>query len=269
MLSSMNTQSTTVHTWTDEQLRNAVASQHSWRGVLRELGLEPQSAGATRKVRRRAAELDLDASHFTGQRRWSDVKLREAVAQASSWTDVMYRIGAHERCRASVLAHAARLKLDTSHFGPQRLDPPPVDFFTAVPQPKMLRTAAQSIAIAWFLLRDIPVAVPPEPKEYDLLVTMQGGVQRVQVKSSTRRTRSGTWDVGIGRRPYRLDKSAGRESYEPDSLDYFFLIAGDGAIYLVPSQVLVGRVSVFLSVLDRYRVGSAASLLDWEGEVAV
>jgi hypothetical protein len=39
-------------TWTDEQLTDAVAASTSWRGVMRQLGLNTTSAGAIRIVRR-------------------------------------------------------------------------------------------------------------------------------------------------------------------------------------------------------------------------
>src|SRR5205823_14650969 len=48
----------------DEQLPAAVAAATSWRGVMRELGLNPANGGTTRTIRRHAALLGLDTSHF-------------------------------------------------------------------------------------------------------------------------------------------------------------------------------------------------------------
>lgn len=132
----------------------------------------------------------------------------------------------------------------------------------------MLRVAAQPIAVAWFALQGLPVALPSEPQAYDLLVTMPDGIRRVQVKSTTQRTASGSWTVVIGRRPYKLDKTAGRAPYDPDTIDLFFVICADGSIYLIPSDVLAGRTQVSLSVCAAYRVGDASSLLDWGQELA-
>jgi hypothetical protein len=259
----MDKQDPPNRSWTDEQLREAVASEHSWRGVLRALGLKPHSSGAARTVRKRASKLGLDASHFTGQRRWSDAMLRDAVARAPSWSGVICLLGASDDSFKRLKWHARRLGLDTSHFQWSLKEREPVDVHTARPQPKMLRAAAQSIATAWFTLQGLPVAVPTEPQAYDLLVTMPDGVQRVQVKSTTCRTTTGTWNVGIGRRPYTLDKTAGRAPYDPDSIDLFFIISADGAIYLIPGEVLEGRTQIFLSVCAAYRFGNASSLLDW------
>jgi hypothetical protein len=128
------------------------------------------------------------------------------------------------------------------------------------PDPALLRVAAESIAIAWFTVRGISVAVPAESREYDLLVTFPEGIKRVQVKSSICRTRTGTWQVIIGRRPYSLDKTANVAPYDPDSLDYFFVIDGDGAS-LVPSPALAGRTRIYIRGYSRYQVGDASSLL--------
>jgi hypothetical protein len=58
-----------------------------------------------------------------------------------------------------------------------------------------------------------------------------------------------------------LDKSAGKTPYDPEAIDYFFVIAGDGRLFLIPSRVLAGRVRVYVDTYDRYLVGDASSLL--------
>jgi hypothetical protein len=64
--------------WTDAQLADAIRVSANWRSVMLLLGFgeRSKSAGAVRMVRRRAAELDLDWSHFRGKRRWSDAQLK-------------------------------------------------------------------------------------------------------------------------------------------------------------------------------------------------
>jgi hypothetical protein len=80
-------------TYSDAALTEAVATSHSWRGVLRELGLLATSAAAARSVKREAARLGLDSSHFTGQRRWTEQALADAVASSSSWSQIMRTLG--------------------------------------------------------------------------------------------------------------------------------------------------------------------------------
>jgi hypothetical protein len=246
--------------WTDEQLADAVASQHSWRGVLRALGLKATSAGSLRTARRHANRMGLDASHFTGQRRWSDQQLRLAVNAASSWAEVLEILDLTDNAdlRARVKGHAARLGLDVAHLQ----EPGVHDVRTIAPvELARLRSAATAIAAAWFALHGYPCALPVEPTVYDLLVTMPDNVKRVQVKSTISRFPNGKWQVGIGRRPYTMDKSAGKTCYDPDDLDLFFIVDGAGGIYLIPSAVIAGRVQICLETYAAYRVGDASSLL--------
>jgi hypothetical protein len=53
-----------TRSWTDDQLRTAVASERSWRGTARALGLRGSSAGVLRTLKARATELRLDSSHI-------------------------------------------------------------------------------------------------------------------------------------------------------------------------------------------------------------
>lgn len=251
-------------TWNDAHLRDAVSGQTSWRGVARTLGLKATSAGVIRTVKRHAAQLQLDTTHFTGQRKWSDQDLSGAVAQAASWSDVLRILGLADRadCQARVKGHALRLGLDVGHLKDQvRPRPASSDLLVRAPEPSALRSAAPTIAMAWFAVRGLPVALPVEPQAYDLLVMTPDEIQRVQVKSTTCRAANGKWQVGIGRRPYSLDKTAGKTCYDPDSLDYFFLINGEGGIYLIPSLVVAGRLGIFLDAYPEYKVGDASSLL--------
>jgi hypothetical protein len=96
---------------------------------------------------------------------------------------------------------------------------------------------------------------------YDLVATLPSGARRIQVKSSTHRDRSGTWRVGLGQRPYVLDKTARRIPYDPDEVDDFFIVDGDGVLYLVPSSVVAGRTAIHVGPYRAYRVGDASSLL--------
>ncbi|HET6299207.1 MAG TPA: group I intron-associated PD-(D/E)XK endonuclease [Kribbella sp.] len=250
--------------WTDEQLTDAIASQRSWHGVLRALGFAATSGNALRTVKRVAQELELDTSHFTGQRRWTDSQLRQAILQAATWADVLRALDRSDNSemRRMVKAHSVRLGLDASHLLPDTSDEEPGDdAFTSGAQRQMLRVAAPSIAAAWFTLRGMSVAAPIEPEVYDLLVTMDEGIQRVQVKSTTRRTASGSWTVEVGRRPYTLDKSAGKAPYDPEELDIFFIVDGLGRIFVIPSRVLAGRVAITIDSYAEYCVGDASSLL--------
>ncbi len=205
--------------------------------------------------------MDLDVSHLTGRRRWSDRDLLEAIDGGHTWADVLRALDVTDNAEARVRikGHATRVGLDVSHL--REVVPEKAPLSARPADLRLLRVAAPAIATAWFELRGCPVAVPLEPQEYDLLVSMPKGIQRVQVKSASGRDRDGKWQVSVGRRPYSLDKTAGKAPYDPDSIDHFFIVNGAGGLYLIPSAVVAGRLGIVLEAYAPYRVGDASSLL--------
>lgn len=247
--------------WTDDDLRSAVAAETTWKAVARRLGLAQSS---TPRLQRRTRQLGLSTAHFTGKRRWSDFELRQVIESSSTWAEVLERLAISDttETRLRLKGYAVRLSIHAAHLNGQRSGGNSADQLVELsPDLSRLRMAAESIAVAWFTVRGVPVAIPAQPCQYDLLVTLPTGLQRVQVKSSASRTKTGTWKVSVGRRPYSLDKTAGHAPYDPDELDYFFVIDGDGAIYFIPSQAVAGRTSIFIRPYAQYRVGDASSLL--------
>ncbi|GAA3114926.1 hypothetical protein JOF29_003781 [Kribbella aluminosa] len=250
-------------TWDDDDLRRAVEDNHSWRGVARALGLKGTSAGTVRALKKHAERLALDTPHFTGQRQWSDRKLREVMRDATCWSDVIAGLGVSDgkESRVRIKGHAVRLGLDCTSLRPSQPSRPADELHMLPVRPEMLRAAAPALATAWFTLHGCAVALPMEPEVYDLLVTTKNGIQRVQVKSSERPGRGGHWEVGIGRRPYVLDKSATKMPYDPDDIDLFFIVLGNGSMYLIPSGVLAGRIRIYVDTYASYRVADASGLV--------
>jgi hypothetical protein len=244
--------------WLDTDLTDAVAESRSWRGVMRELGLCVTSSGSIRVVKRRVAALGLDTSHFTGQRTWSDAALRRAAAYAYSWDELLAEIGIKARSgdeRIRVRAHAVRLGLDLSHLTDQ---PQETDGQAALqPALRNLRLAATSLAASWFSLHGCAVSIPMEPTVYDLLVSTPDGIKRVQVKTTTYNGKTG-WQVAVGRRRYSIGNRERQIPYDPELIDWFFIVDGDLTMYLIPSRIIAGRVAILLHTYTRYIVGSAA-----------
>lgn len=106
-----------------------------------------------------------------------------------------------------------------------------------------------------------------EPAVYDLLVSMPDGIKRIQVKTTTHNSKSG-WMVQVGRRPYSMTNSARLVPYDPDSIDLFFIVDGDLSLYLIPSEVIAGRVGIVLRTYTTYIVGNAAGLMSHHPMVA-
>jgi hypothetical protein len=115
-------------TWSDEDLREAVAGATSWRQVRAALGL--RGGGSTKqRLRARAAELGLDTTHLPAPgampRRFSDDELRDAVAAAGSLHGVFLALGLAVGGSAwrRMQDHIVRLGLDTSHWRPGGVRP--------------------------------------------------------------------------------------------------------------------------------------------------
>lgn len=252
-------------TWTDDDLRSAVKRSHSWRGVMRELGLRATSSSASKTVQRHAERLGLDSSHFTGQRRWSETDLKAAVAGAETWADVLHALGLSERGVGSLLyvkGHAARLELPTDHLELRQRRPLPDALAASSVQDGALKSAALSIIMAWTILRGWRPSMPVEPAPYDLLLDVENSIYRTQVKSATAKQEDRDWCVGIGRNAYLPGEPKRRYvPYDPDELDLFTIVDGDLKIFMVPSREVAGITELSLGSCAQYLVGSAASLV--------
>lgn len=237
-------------TYTEDQLRKAIAASRSWRGVLRALGLRGASSQSAQV---RAAALGIDTSHFTGQRRWSYDELRDAVASSSTWAEAAHTLGSASP--GDVKRHALRAGLDVSHIG-RRTDCASLaaDFQH---RPETWRNAAEHWAAAWFYSVGGTAAMVHGQELYDLLVTIPGErtPQKVQVKTSGRRDSNGRWNFGLQTRG--AAEGAVYLPYGPDEVDYFFLVAASGEAWLVPVAKVLGNRNCHPGPeFDRFKVNS-------------
>lgn len=124
--------------------------------------------------------------------------------------------------------------------------------FSRGTEKRQLHRVAIARAILWFSERQYAVSLPLEPQQYDLIVDSDGGLLRVQVKSTTRRERSGGWLVATCRKAYdgSLASNAGgrrrAKSYSDSEIDQFFVVTGSGDLYLLPREVVGERKSLVL-----------------------
>lgn len=89
---------------------------------------------------------------------------------------------------------------------------------------------------------------------------MPEGIKRVQVKTTTCFSKDG-WAVTVGRRPYSVGNRERLVPYDPELIDWFFIVDGDLTIYLIPSRVIAGRVGILLHTYTKYIVGNVAGLM--------
>lgn len=246
--------------WTDEQLIESVKASEHWRGVMRSLGIQTNSAGVLRRIRRDVARLKLDLSHFKGSRTWSDAELIRAVTNAVTWDDVFTALGLctpQKSTRLHLMRHAVRLGVDVSRLEDHA--PTPVIRWDAGTDLANLRSAAPSMAAAWFMIRGCTASFPVEPAPFDVLASMPDGVKRVQVKTTTTRNR-GSWLARVGRRPHSA-RNAPLIPYDPDEIDLFFIVDGDLNMYLIPSRDIAGRTSILVRAYQRYLVGNVKEMM--------
>jgi hypothetical protein len=249
--------------WTDSELAAAVHNARSWRGVLRNLGL--YSDGPTHVVKREAQRLGLETGHFGSGVLWTDEQLKTAVTDATSWGQLLSLLGMppeSRRSREKVKVRAAALGLRLDHLTNRwrARHKPSAEFSALVPDRAHLRNAAQSLVMAWFMLRGLWPATPAEPRPYDLLLETPYGVKRLQVKTTTCTAGAGSWYVGIGRHAGGGNKHNRKVPYRSADVDLFVIVDGGLMIYLIPIAAVAGRVGISLRPYRRFIVGSAASM---------
>jgi hypothetical protein len=199
-----------------------------------------------RSVRLQADRLGLDYCHFTGQRRWTDQELINAISSATSWTQVAEMLGLAGGASSSRLkGHAVRLGLEVDHLSPTRSSA--VVHAEQRPRSENLARAGSLLAASWFELCGCSVSWPLEPCRYDLIVWTGSRAERIQVKTTRART-GNSWTVWLS------TTSKGRRIYDPDEIDQFFIIDGDLAYYLVPIHVVGGLSAIRLAAYQEYRV---------------
>lgn len=238
----------------DNDLRRAVEAAASWRGVLRELGYATTNGRTAALLRHRAETLSLDTTHFRGQRSWSDADLRSAIQSAANWGSVMRALGfgtGGGSVMVAVKARAVQLNIDCAHLRRRHKVPRGDIPFTDPPLAKHLRWAAPTLAAGWFAHRGYRASFPAEPCPYDLIVDVEGALYRVQVKTATAKDpKSGVWSCRLAQNP----KYRKTVVYDPDDVDFFFIIDGDMAYYLVPGEEVAGLGSVSLATLEHRKI---------------
>lgn len=262
-------------TWSDDQLRTAVAGAESWSQVVSALGIA-KGASAFQTVQRHAARLGLDVTHLHRPRRppqpfaegtHSYDELEKVVAECTSWAEVLRRLDVPYSggTMKGVQQAAAKRGVDISHFTGQtwnmRAIPAPSLPFMSEPDGDQISRAAIGVAIQWFLSRGHPVSLPVEPTVYDLVADSDEDLKKVQVKTSRSRTPQGRFSVGIQCRDFAAANTpstrltGGWRPYRVGEIDYFFIHTAAGDNYLIPVEATAGSTTLVLDAkYARFRV---------------
>jgi hypothetical protein len=106
------------------------------------------------------------------------------------------------------------------------------------------------LAAAWFELCGQRVSWPLEPCRFDLLVWCGDRAQRIHVKTTTAVTGE-SWTVWLS------TTGGERTPYDPDEIDFYFIIDGELNYYLIPVAAVGGLMAIRLSAYQDYRLNKA------------
>ena len=101
--------------------------------------------------------------------------------------------------------------------------------------------AGLGCAIAYFTLTGDPVCIPlTDSQDYDLVVEIDGVLKKVQVKTTTQKTKYDIYKVGL-----RVCGGNSKSNFvhkHADEIDYdlLFILTDDGTKYLIPKEVIAG-----------------------------
>jgi hypothetical protein len=100
-------------TWTDDQLIKAVQESNNYAEVCDYLGL---SGSTYKSIKRRISELNLDTSHFTGCRSWTEGEFKEAVKSSTTIKEVAKKIDGPKTSSGWFHRWADKLNVSYDHF---------------------------------------------------------------------------------------------------------------------------------------------------------
>lgn len=109
-------------------------------------------------------------------------------------------------------------------------------------------------AIFWFAKNGVTVSIPlTDSQDYDLVVDM-GGLKRVQVKTTSNVSKSGSYEVGLRVCGGNRSGSGKIKKFNKNKIDLLFVLDANGATYLIPSSQLNVTNSISLNAYKKFIV---------------
>jgi|SRR5664279_3214214 len=142
--------------WTDEDLRAAVACSKNYKATLERLGLSPRG-GNHYEIKSRIRVLGLDVSHFRQSQKatypWTEEQLRVAVIDAASQVQVLERLGVAVEVRylAKLARHVRFLGLHITNRGWKRRDSSGRMQSSVKRSRPLAASEPRSVSSGWFL----------------------------------------------------------------------------------------------------------------------
>lgn len=235
-----------------DTLTAAVETSRSWRQVLVKIGLTPNRHA--RRLRGLSDEWGISYAHFR-YHVFSDEHLRDVLSTATSWSEVISRLGYAEdsgSARGTIRKHARRLGLDLGRLTARTR--PAAASLPLQPNLLHLRQAGSYLVAGAFTLAGYRVCWPLEPAVYDLVVATDERMLRVQVKTTSQRA-CGAWSCSITRSEYAAVAGGKRKvRYVPDEVDAFAIVDGAGDVYVIPIEDVAGLTNLSMRRYEAYRV---------------
>lgn len=102
-------------------------------------------------------------------------------------------------------------------------------------------------AIGWLTSQGYTVSIPlTDSQDYDLVAEMSQGLCKVQVKTSHYERRPGKYEVSLCTSGGNKSGTGKLKEFNPESVDYLFVLLNDGRKYLIPSGKVSGTRKIMV-----------------------
>ncbi|MET0577601.1 MAG: group I intron-associated PD-(D/E)XK endonuclease [Ilumatobacteraceae bacterium] len=109
--------------------------------------------------------------------------------------------------------------------------------------PRKQGDAGLGIAIGWFACNGYTVCVPPtDSQPFDLVVDSPAGLQRVQVRTTTRPNH----EINLRTQGGNFTQRMVVRHFDASHDDLLFAVRGDGTCFLLPTAVIKSRSTIVL-----------------------
>lgn len=97
--------------------------------------------------------------------------------------------------------------------------------------------AGMAMAIAYFGANGHTVSIPlTDTQDYDLVVDIDGRMNRVQVKATAYKDKGGAYSLAL--RTYNPSKRTVCKTVRDTDIELLFCLCGDGTMYLIPKEAI-------------------------------
>lgn len=122
--------------------------------------------------------------------------------------------------------------------------------------PRKQGDSGLGLAIGWYASRGQTVCVPlTDSQDYDLIADDSTGPRRVQVKTTTYRTKYDVYEVGLRVKGGNQSGAGAVKYFDPSTVDELFVLTSDGEMYLIPADEVRAKSALCLGAkVEKYRI---------------